>query len=138
MPREVGRVNAHVDPQEIVRELEDGAKALDSVSTKLVRLIREFEGEGDGAAWQPGPQLLWLDLVGGELDRIATEYEDAGKRPPAKEVLQVRAEKAARRKDPVLYAEFHRLRTEISAMQKWISAKKEAISARQSALKGVP
>jgi hypothetical protein len=124
------------DPIVLTRELAESATALDRAGNRLYRLTQEYEGQGEGEAWSPGPQLRWLDLVGDELDRIAQDYEDAGKRTPAKEVLQVRAEKAAKRRDPELWADYHRLRTEIVALQKWISSKKETISARQSALRG--
>lgn len=125
-----------VEPFTLERELKEAAESLDRAATRLYRLTREFEGEGEGDDWQPGPQLRWLDLVGDELDRIATEYEDREKRPPAKEILQVRSEKAARRRDPELYAEYHRLKSEIEAIQKWASAKSKTISARQSVLRG--
>jgi hypothetical protein len=127
---------ASTDPIVLTRELAESATALDRAGNRLYRLTQEFEGQGEGEGWLPGPQLCWLDAVGEELDTLAQGYEDSGKRAPAKEVLQVRAEKAAKRRHPELWADYHRLRTEILALQKWISAKKETISARQSALRG--
>lgn len=124
------------DPIVVMRELTAASVALDRGANKLYRLTQEFEGHGEGDAWAPGPQLLWIEAVGDELDDLAQKYEDNEKRPPAKEVLQVRAEKAAKRKHPELWADYHRLLSEINAMQKWISAKKQTISARQSVLKG--
>jgi hypothetical protein len=124
------------DPIVIMRELTDAAVALERGANRLYRLTQEFEGQGEGESWAPGPQLLWLEAVGDELDELAQGYEDKEKRAPAKEVLQVRAEKAAKRKNPGLWADYHRLRTEITALQQWIVAKKQTISARQSVLKG--
>jgi hypothetical protein len=123
------------DPALLVQELQDAALALERASNRLVRLTRAWEGEGEGDNWRPGSQLLWLESVGNHLDRLATEYEEKEKRAPAKEILQIRAEKAAKRESPELWAEYHRLRSEIGWLQKWISAKKETISARQSSLK---
>jgi hypothetical protein len=120
--------HASTDPIVITRELAESALALERAANRLYRITKQFEGEGEGETWQPGPQLRWLDIVGDELDKE--------KRPPAKEVLQVRAEKRAKRRDPQLWADYNQLHSEIGALQKWISAKKETISARQSALKG--
>jgi hypothetical protein len=128
--------HASTDPIVITRELAESALALERAANRLYRITKQFEGEGEGETWQPGPQLRWLDIVGDELDKLAQEYEDKEKRPPAKEVLQVRAEKRAKRRDPQLWADYNQLHSEIGALQKWISAKKETISARQSALKG--
>lgn len=127
-------VRDHVDPGEISRQLNAAANALDKASNRLVDLVREFEGGVDERGeYQPGPQLLWMEAVGDELDDIVKEYE--GTRAPLKDVLEHRAAKRAKQKHPDLWADYHRLRSEVSALQKWISSKKETISARQSVLK---
>lgn len=54
---------------------------------------------------------------------------------PAVERLERMAEIRVRAQQPDLYAEYHRTKAEIEALKKWCSAKKEAISARQSVLR---
>lgn len=119
-----------------VAELRHAGYALGKAANELYRLTVEFEGEGAGDAWQPGAQLRWLDLVSDELDRLTVEYEQRGKRPPAIAVMQIRAARAARRHDPDLWSDYHRLKSQIAAMEKWVTAKSKSVSAMQSALRG--
>jgi hypothetical protein len=126
-----------VDPATVLDELRESARALDESADELREVTTKFEGYqrvSDGA-FVPGPSLLWRELVDGHLDRIATAYEDQGKRPPAKEVLEARARKAAKEENTDLWADYHALAARMTNLQKWISAKRETISARQSWLR---
>lgn len=123
-------------PGEIARQLNAAAIGLDGAADRLRDLTRTFEGGVDDAGeYQPGPQLLGQDLVNDELDDLVREYESAEKRPPVKEVMQHRATRRAKAKNPDLWADYHRLQSEIAAIQKWIAAKEKTISARQSVLR---
>lgn len=138
-----------MDPGKIVTDLENAAKALDQASTRLSNATKEFEGWYERVesvdpstgeivvkrgAWSPGPQLRWRIAVSEAIDRIVEEKFADG-RPPAVERLERMAELRVMHEEPDLFADYHRLQTEINALQKWISAKKETISARQSVLK---
>jgi hypothetical protein len=142
-----------VDPATVLEELRESARALDAAADELRKVTTKFEGyqrparDDDGQPvtddttgepvleFVPGPSLLWRELVDGHLDRIATAYEDQGKRPPAKEVLEARARKAAKTENTDLWADYHALSARMTNLQKWISAKRETISARQSWLR---
>jgi hypothetical protein len=146
-----------VDPATVLDELRESARALDAAADELRKVTTKFEGyqrlarDDDGQPvtddatgepvleFVPGPSLLWRELVDGHLDghldRIATAYEDQGKRPPAKEVLEARARKAAKEENTDLWADYHALAARMTNLQKWISAKRETISARQSWLR---
>lgn len=125
-----------VNAIDVLQQLNAAAIALDKAANHLLELTRQYEGAVDeNGIYQPGPQLRWEEAISDALDALVTEYETAEKRAPAVAVLERRAEKRAKVKDPDLWADYHRLRSEVAAIQKWISAKKETISARQSILK---
>lgn len=115
----------------IVAELIEKARELDSASTRLIALQRQFEGGPDGnGEWHPGPKLRWEIAVDAEIDAI---YEESERSPP-QDVRLARAKARARKNNPDLWSDYERLSTEINAFQKWISARKQSISARQSIL----
>lgn len=123
------------DPAGLMVDLENAAKALDKAATRLADATREFEGGTDeNGVWQPGPQLRFEELVAAEATAIYDAYEQKGERPPAETVRLAKARAIVKEREPDLYADYHRLRSEIGSLQKWMSAKKETISARQSVL----
>jgi hypothetical protein len=136
------------DPGTLMDELTAAARALDKGSTQLADVTKQFEGwyEEDEAVdaetgeivttrgkWHEGPNLLWRVAISEAIDEIVREdYADT--RAPSIERLERMAELRVRQRKPDLYADYHRLLTEIDALQKWLAAKKQAISARQSVL----
>lgn len=128
---------------DVVKELEDAAIELESASNRLYHATRDFEGhfedvpDADGVLkkeWKLGPNLAWRVAISEAIDEIVEEkYSDS--RAPAIERLERKAELRVLEQQPDLYAEYHRLRAEIEALRKWCSAKRDAISARQSVLK---
>jgi hypothetical protein len=136
------------DPGTLIDELKAAARALDKGSTQLADVTKQFEGwyeetedvdpiTGEVVTtrgeWHEGPNLLWRVAISEAIDAIVRE-DYAETRAPAIERLERMAELRVRQQKPDLYADYHRLATEIDALQKWISAKKQAISARQSVL----
>ncbi len=120
------------DVASIMRDLENAAKALDEASTRLARATQDFEGTTDEAGqWTAGPQLRFEGAVAEESARI---YNEADGKIPPEAVRQTMAIASVKARDPELWADYHRLRSEIQALKLWISAKKESISARQSVL----
>lgn len=129
---------------DIVDELEKAAVALERSSNRLYHLTRNFEGywhdvidPETGALskeWELGPNLRWRVAVSEAIEAIVEDkYSDT--RAPAIERLERMAELRVRTEQPDLYAEYHRIKSDIEALKKWCSAKKDAISARQSVLK---
>jgi hypothetical protein len=130
-------INPDVDVAEIMHELNEAANGISAAADEVRRLLAHYEGARDlDGEFRPGSQLRWMELVNEHLDRLAIEYEEKGKRPPAKEVLQARAYAAAKRQDEVLWADYHADRARLENLQRWIAAKSKTISARQSILKG--
>lgn len=137
-----------MDPAKLIEELTAAARALDKGSTQLADATKEFEGWYDETRtvdeesgeivvtrgeWHEGPNLLWRVAISEAIEAVVREqYADT--RAPSIDRLERMAELRVRQTNPELWADYHRLLTEIDALQKWISAKKQAISARQSVL----
>src|SRR4051794_35265706 len=120
-----------------MNELTAAARALDKGSTQLADVTKQFEGwyeetetvdsetgqivttRGD---WHEGPNLLWRVAISEAIDAIVRE-QFAETRAPSIDRLERMAELRVREQRPALYADYHRLSTEIDALQKWISAK---------------
>lgn len=153
----VGRSSASVprwsppeEPQQgadvagLMRELQERSRALDRASNELYRLTLEFEGGTHESVdvetgqllrrWEPGPQLRWDIAVSEAVEEIAEEYEKDDKKVPAAERLRKKGELRAKLKNEELWADFHHLETQMKAMQKWISARRDTLSSRQSVL----
>jgi hypothetical protein len=125
-----------IDPAQVLQELNAAAVGLDAAADELRRLIPLYEGYEDREGlFHPGFKLRWEDLVADQADAVVTRYEDAGRRPPAKETVERRAVKHAKDADLELWGQYHATGARIIALQKWMSAKKETVSARQSVLR---
>lgn len=123
------------DPSTLMQELEDAARALDKASTRLAHATTEFEGGPDrNGEWQPGPQLLWEEKVDAECVRIYGAAQSGEERPPPEAIRLAMARSAVKTRHPDLAADYHRLSSEIRNIQRWCSAKRDIISARQSVL----
>lgn len=135
------------DVASLMQELRDRAASIDRASSKLMRLTKEFEGTymtktvdpdtGEIVAesdWQPGPQLRYDVAVTEAAEAIAEQYERDNKKVPAQDRLRKKGELRVKAEQPDLWEDFHRLTTEIEALQKWISARTKTLSARQSVL----
>ena len=127
------------DPSTLMQELEDAARALDKASTRLAGATREFEGwseqdEHGKWHWQPGPQLLYEEKVDAECVRIYEAAQSSEEKPPPEPIRLAMARSAVKTRHPDLAADYHRLASEIRNIQRWCSAKRDTISARQSVL----
>jgi hypothetical protein len=132
-----------IDLEEVLRELQAAARGIDAASNELGQLLMKYEGvekpdENGEMTFYPGTLLRWGDLVQSKSMAIVDRYENEGKRAPARETVLDRAQWLARKEDEELWAQYHAQRARINALQKWISAKRETISARQSLLKAHP
>lgn len=136
---------------QIMDELDGASKALDKVSTQLANATKQFEGwyeetesvdpstgeilvkRGD---FKLGPQLRFRSAVTVAMEEIRNSYlsDEKKGRPPAVELLERLAEMKVEKEQPELFIDYHRLRIEIDASQKWIAARNKTISARQSLL----
>lgn len=116
-------------------ELEQAAQALDAASDELSGLTQQFEGGPDeNGEWQPGPQLRYESAVDGHIAAIYEECVAHERRVPAEDVRAAMARARVEREQPDLFADYHRIRSRIEALQRWISARKASVSARQSIL----
>ncbi len=123
------------DPASLMQELEDAARALDKASTRLANATKEFEGGPDeNGEWQPGPQLLYEEKVDAECVRIYEASQTGEEKPPPEPIRLAMARSAVKTRHPDLAADYHRLASEIRNIQRWCSAKRDTISARQSVL----
>jgi hypothetical protein len=122
---------AEVNPATLMAELHEAAVALDEANERLRQVTREYEG------WHTndlGVKVLWEALIEEEATAIYDQYEEKGERPPPEKVRYQRSVATVKKEHPELYVKYHRLRTEINALQKWMAGKRESISARQSIL----
>ena len=127
-----------VEPIDVMDELRTAAQELDSGSTELAQLTSTFEGYVDKETgdYFPGPGMRFEVAVQTEVIRLYDESIVAEKRPPAEDVRRAKAEMKVREEQPDLWGEYHALKTRISALKIWNSARKASISARQSVLRG--
>lgn len=114
-----------MDVAQLMQDLETSARQLDAASTRLAAATKEFE---------TGVQLAWEDAVLDQIDALYAEYEAKESRVPAQAIVERRAARRAKEANPDLHADFVRLRAEMTALGKWIAAKRDTISARQSIL----
>jgi hypothetical protein len=125
-----------VNPVDVLTQLNQASIGLDQASDELRQLMPRYEGyEDPDGTFHPGVKIRWDELVGDKLDALIQRYEDKNKRPPAKEVVQIRAEREAKKADPELWAAFHATEARMTALQTWIASKSKTISAKQSILR---
>lgn len=77
---------------------------------------------------------MWEAILDEEATRIYDEYEEKGERPPPEAIRKQRAMRYAKETQPELYVRYHKMKTEIAALEKWMQSYRSAISARQSIL----
>lgn len=131
----------HIDPHEVMKELQSAARAIEKASNRLGAATKEYEGRSivndDGEVvqdWEPGPALRFRSAVTAAMDHVLKTWPE-NLRFPAQDRLERLAEEWVKENEYDLYSEFHQLRTEIEALQTWIASREKAISARQSILK---
>ena len=122
-----------LDPETLIRELNIAQRSVASASTKLAKLIKEYEG----ANGQLGIGTRYEIALDDELTGLYDEHVENDKRPPAEDIRAAMARRRVRTKHPELDADNRRLTTEIKALTLWIRDQKVVINAKQSVLNGV-
>jgi hypothetical protein len=123
----------------VVRELYQAAKGIDGASTKLARLVKQFENEVNEETGEVtfGIGARYEFAVERELLAIVDQYEAQGKRPPAEDIRTARAKAIVRKKEAALYVSYLQALTEMKALRSWISQQREVISAKQTVFNGL-
>lgn len=111
------------DPGQILAAIDADARALDTASKQLAKLIPEM-----GAA-----QIQYEDAYAHAINRLIDAYRDAGERLPGEDVR--RSLVFANEPDVMsAYREKCRLEREVEAWQQWGRLKLGALNGRQSEL----
>lgn len=106
-------------------------------ANELKMLSRKFDGYLDpetGEAYM-GIRLDYEEALDTALIAIATEAEEADRRPPAEDIRKARARARVKREKPDLWTEYHLLAATIERMKRWLSDARNASITRQSVLK---
>ena len=118
-----------------VSNLDALVRSVDKGADRLRELMDEFEGgiNPDGELIV-GVRALYEYRLAEIADRIFTDYEtaDPPRKPPSEAIRLERARQEVQAKEPNLYARYHALAGSIKTGQKWLSAKRDAISGLQT------
>ena len=117
--------------------LEALAKAVDAGSDRLRYHLDKFEGgEIEGQNGQllmvEGIRALYEDLIDDAAEKIYTDYESQGKKPPSEIIRHARARKIVEREHPDTTNDYRALSASIKKGQIWLAQKQKAISALQT------
>lgn len=132
-----GELTNQPEPVTILAELQQAARELEAASTRLAQNVKLSEGKINAAGeFEQGASLRYRIAVETRMLEIYDEAIADEKRPPGEDVRTAKAEAHVRKAEPALFAEHTHFQTDIKALRLFIAARKEAISARQSILKG--
>jgi hypothetical protein len=126
------------DGAQILRDLDDACRSVQSKSADLDRGLKKF-GEAhvdDAGQLIQGTKLRYEVAIDEELIRIHEEAIQEGRRAPAEDIRGALARRAVRTKQPELVAEYEQQKTWINALKLSISNSKAVISGYQSLRRG--